>query len=247
MATLGNRAKNARRQAERRITELGRQYNAATTEQSREQIQARINDIKEAISETRLYTGGKKILGRTDKQRNAAVTRLENLNKDIELPRYSSVRASNAMFVRNMEAASRGAATQAISQNAAHAFMRATQEAWEGKGSVRERYNRIKDYYGTRDLQLIFDAIYFENKKKIVVLNKVEAREQLTLEEKQMMQEMMRTDDDLEKRYRKDDKNAPLKGMVASSIPAMTKERFNEIINSAEFRKAVANNFEDED
>ena len=60
-----------------------------------------------------------------------------------------------------------------------------------------------------------------------------------------MMQTMMREDDDLEKRYRKNDDDAPLIGLVASNIPAMTPERFNEIINSPKFWEAVHNNFED--
>jgi hypothetical protein len=144
-----------------------------------------------------------------------------------------------------MRSASKGSPTNEISQNAAHAFMRATQKAWEGKGSVNDRYKNIKEYYGTSDLQLIYNAIYFENKEKIIVLNKVEAHEQLTREQKEMMQTMMREDDDLEKRYRKNDDDAPLIGLVASNIPAMTPERFNAIINSPEFWKAVHNNFED--
>lgn len=245
MTTLGNRAKAARRAAQRRLTELGMQYNAATTEQTREAIQARINDINQAISETRLYSNGKRIVGRTKEQRQAAVDKLINFNTTFELPKVPRVRQSNNAFIRNMRSASKGSPTNEISQNAAHAFMRATQKAWEGKGSVNDRYKNIKEYYGTSDLQLIYNAIYFENKEKIIVLNKVEAHEQLTREQKEMMQTMMREDDDLEKRYRKNDEDAPLIGLVASNIPAMTPERFNAIINSSKFWEAVRNNFED--
>lgn len=246
MASLGNRAKNARLQASRRITELGVQYRAATTELSHEQILSKMNDIKAAITETRTFSG-RKLTSSTIAQREAAVVRLEDINRAFEMPDTPSVRGSNSVFIRNMKSASRGEPTQEISQNAVHAFMRATQEAWQGKGEVRDRYNAMKTYYGTTDLQLIYDAVYYENKKKITVLNKVKAGERLTLEEKQMMQEMRREDDDLEKRYRKNDEESPLVGMVARNIPYMTRDRFEEIINSEEFYKAIANNFEESD
>ena len=231
MATLGNRAKNARRAAERRIAELGRQYNASTSEQTREQIQRRINDINAAISETRLYSGGKKIIGRTTAQREAAVARLEDINRGIDLPRYSSQRRANDVFKRNVTMVSRGSAVEGMSENELRAFWRATQKAWEGKGSVKKRYREIQQYYGTNDLQLIFDIISQENADKINILNKTRAHERLTSEEKQMLQEMMREDDDLEKRYRANDENSPIVGLVASNIKFMSREEFWEAVD----------------
>lgn len=234
MATLGNRAKNARRQAERRIAELDRQYYAATTEQSRRQIQARINDINEAISETRMYSGGKKIAGRTTAQREAAVARLEDINRSVELPRYSSIRRSNDVFKRNVNLASKGEATDVMSENELRAFWRATQKAWEGKGSVKDRYREIQQYYGTNDLQLIFDVIMEENAGKVMLLNRLKGHERLTGEEKEMLQQLMREDDDLEKRYRANDDRSPIVGLVASSIDFMSYEEFWEAV---EYRK----------
>lgn len=241
MATLGNRAKAARRAAQRRLTELGMQYNAATTEQSRNAIQARINDINQAISETRLYSNGKRIAGRTKEQREAAVDKLIEFNTTFELPKVSSVRRSNTVFRRNVNAVSRGETIEAMSQNQLRSFWRATQQAWEGKGSTKERFKNIQKYYGTNDLQLIFDAIRFENADVIDLLNKVKAREQLTTEQKMFLQDLIRSDDDLEKRYRKNDEDSPLIGMVASSIPSMTKARFKQIIKSDEFKAFIAN------
>lgn len=240
-ATLGNRAKAARRAAQRRLTELGMQYNAATTEQSRNAIQARINDINQAISETRLYSNGKRIAGRTKEQREAAVNKLIEFNTTFELPKVSSVRRSNTVFRRNVNAVSRGETIEAMSQNQLRSFWRATQQAWEGKGSTKERFKNIQKYYGTNDLQLIFDAIRFENADVIDLLNKVKAREQLTTEQKMFLQDLIRNDDDLEKRYRKNDEDSPLIGMVASSIPSMTKARFKQIIKSDEFKAFIAN------
>lgn len=231
MATLGNRAKNARRQAERRVNELTRQYNAATTEQSRAQIKKRINDINAAISETRMYSGGKKIAGRTTAQREAAVARLEDINRGIELPRYSSQRRANDVFKRNVTMVSRGAVVEGMSENELRAFWRATQKAWEGKGSVKDRYKEIQKYYGTTDLQLIFDIMSQENADKINILNKARSHERLTAEEKQMMQEMMREDDDLDKRYRANDENSPIVGLVASNIKFMSREEFWEAVD----------------
>lgn len=241
MATLGNRAKAARRAAQRRLTELGMQYNAATTEQTRNAIQARINDINQAISETRLYSNGKRIAGRTKEQREAAVEKLIEFNTTFELPKVSSVRRSNTVFRRNVNAVSRGETIEAMSQNQLRSFWRATQQAWEGKGSTKERFKNIQKYYGTNDLQLIFDAIRFENADVIDLLNKVKAREQLTTEQKMFLQDLIRNDDDLEKRYRKNDEDSPLIGMVASSIPSMTKARFKQIIKSDEFKAFIAN------
>lgn len=229
MASLGNRAKNARRQAERRIAELGRQYNAATTEQSREQIQARINDINSAISETRMYSGGKKIIGRTTAQREAAVARLEDINRGIDLPTYSLVRSSNDVFRRNVTIASRGEATDAMTESEVRAFWRATQKAWEGKGSVKDRYKNIQKYYGTDDLQFIFEVLTYANADKIQILDKVRNRERLTIEEKQMLQEMMREDDDLEKRYLPNNETSPIVGLVASNIDFVSRSEFWEL------------------
>lgn len=240
-ATLGNRAKAARRAAQRRLTELGMQYNAATTEQTREAIQARINDINQAISETRLYSNGKRIVGRTKEQREAAVERLKEFNTTFELPKVSSVRRSNTVFRRNVDAVSRGETIEAMSQNQLRSFWRATQQAWEGKGSTKDRFKNIQKYYGTNDLQLIFDAIRFENADVIDLLNKVKNREQLSTEQKVFLQDLIRNDDDLEKRYRKNDEDSPLIGMVASSIPFMSKARFKQIVKSAEFKDFIAN------
>lgn len=241
MTTLGNRAKAARRAAQRRLTELGMQYNAATTEQTREAIQARINDINQAISETRLYSNGKRIVGRNKEQREAAVERLKEFNKTFELPKVSSVRRSNTVFRRNVDAVSRGETIEAMSQNQLRSFWRATQQAWEGKGSTKDRFKNIQKYYGTNDLQLIFDAIRFENADVIDLLNKVKNREQLSTEQKVFLQDLIRNDDDLEKRYRKNDEESPLIGMVASSIPFMSKARFKQIVKSAEFKDFIAN------
>lgn len=240
MATLGNRAKAARRAAQRRLTELGMQYNAATTEQSRNAIQARINDINQAISETRLYSNGKRIAGRTTAQRKAAVDKLEEFNTTFELTRVSSVKRSNAVFKRNINAVSRGESIDVMTEGQARSFWRATQKAWEGKGSVKDRYRNTQSHYGTTDLQLLFDAIRFENADTIEVLNKIKEGERLTREQKEFLQDLIRSDDDLEKRYL-DNNNSPLVGMVASSIPVMTKARFREIINSVEFKKFRAN------
>lgn len=240
MTTLGNRAKAARRAAQRRLTELGMQYNAATTEQTRDAIQARINDINQAISETRLYSNGKRIAGRTKEQREAAVNRLIEFNTTFELPKTSSVKRSNSVFKRNINAVSRGESIDVMTEGQARSFWRATQKAWEGKGSVKDRYRNIQNYYGTNDLQLIFDAIRFENADTIEVLNKVKDGERLTREQKEFLQDLIRSDDDLENRYLDND-NSPLVGMVASSIPAMTKARFRQIINSVEFKKFRTN------
>ena len=241
MATLGNRAKAARRAAQRRLTELGMQYNASTNEQTRNAIQARINDINQAINETRLYSNGKRIAGRTTEQREAAVNRLKELNATVELPRTSSVRRSNAVFKRNINAVSRGESIDVMTEGQARSFWRATQKAWEGKGSVKDRYRNIQSYYGTTDLQLIFDAIRFENADVIEVLNKVKEGERLTTEQKEFLQDLIRSDDDLEKRYLSNNGESPIVGMVASSIPAMSKVRFKQIINSVEFKKFRAN------
>lgn len=239
--TLGNRAKAARRAAQCRLTELGMQYNAATTEQTRNAIQELINDINQAISETRLYSNGKRIAGRTKEQREAAVKWLKGFNTTFKLPKSSSVRRSNTVFRRNVDAVSRGETIESMSQNQLRSFWRATQQAWEGRGSTKERFKNIQKYYGTNDLQLIFDAIRFENAGVIDLLNKVKNREQLSTEQKVFLQDLIRNDDDLEKRYRKNDEESPLIGMVASSIPFMSKARFKQIVNSAEFKAFIAN------
>ena len=230
MATEGNRAKNARRKAERRIAELGRQFYAATTEQSREKIQQQINDIKTAIAETRMYgANGKKIAGRTLEDRKAAIDRLEDINKEIEIPRYSSTRRSNDVFRRNVNIVSSGGETDVMTETDMRAFWRATQKAWEGKGSRKDRFKQIQEYYGTNDLQLIFDIVMQENADNINLISKVENNERLTGEEKRMLQDLMRKDDDLEKKYLENE-NSPLVGMIASNIPHMSRAEFWEAV-----------------
>lgn len=232
MATLGARAKSARRAAQRRIVELSIQLDNASSTDTKVEISRRITRMEELISQTRMYEGGKRIVGRTVDERKAAVTELEDLNKDIKLSRTSGVRASNSVFMKNIYEVSHGSKIDEMTEGEMRSFWRATQKTWEGRAkTTADRYGLIKDYYGTSNLKDIFDAIVALNSDKIELLSVIQEGGRLTDEQKELAQSIMRSDDEMVKKYSKNE-DSPLVGAVRSSIPEMTKRDFQTVIGA---------------
>lgn len=223
MPKLGDIAKNERRRAERRVTSLRiKMYSAGREE--RKNIQSQIESIESLIKETRAYEGGKRIAGRTVESRRAAVEALHNINEQVELlgrNRNETQRRRNFVLQEKIRAVSRGEEVDDISESEMRSFFRATQEAWEG-APVEERYQRIMDYYGTNDLNLLWDIVMENNRNAIELLSVLESGESLTQEQRDFLMQLKANEDEQEKTYRNRE-NSPIKGKVASSIKRLTR------------------------
>lgn len=238
MATLGARAKSARRAAQRRITELNFQLENASTQDVQTSIKRRITRMEELISQTRLYEGGKRIVGRTVNEREAALAELKSLNSEIQISRRSDVAASNRIFKENIRQVSRGSKIDLMTEGSVRSFFRATQEAWERSGSVKDRYKKIQDKYGTTNLQQIYDAATELNSDMLDILTSVESGEQLTTEQKELYGTLMRNDDEMEKRYQNNNEQSPVVGRIAGNIRKMNKSTFNAVTDLMAQRKS---------
>lgn len=232
MATLGARAKSARRAAQRRIAELSTQLDSASSTDTKVEISRRITHMEQLINQTRMYEGGRRIVGRTVDERESAVTELEDLNKGIKLSRTSGVRASNRVFQKNIYEVSHGSKIDEMTEGEMRSFWRATQKTWEGRAkTTSERYGLIQDYYGTSNLKDIFDVVVALNSDKIELLSVIQEGGRLTDEQKELAQSIMREDDEMVKKYSKNE-DSPLVGAVRSSIPEMTKRDFQTVIGA---------------
>jgi len=231
MENRANRAKAARRAAERRIVAQRIELARTTDERARARIETTIGKLQSLAEQTRLYSGGKRIAGRTEAFREAAISQLELLNKSVGTRGRNRAFESNKQFAEQVRTASAGLKTDTMKEMQARGFMRATQASWEGK-DVQTRYAAMQEHYGTSNLRDIFDAFDFYFGKKIEVLEKAQRDEPLTEEEKKLLIDLKRQEDEQEKSYRKDDPNAPKTGSIAANISsgALTQKMFDAYI-----------------
>lgn len=231
MENRAARAKAARRAAERRILAQRIELSRTTDERTKARIETTIGKLRSLAEQTRLYSGGKKIAGRTTAFREAAISQLELLNKSVGTRGKSRAFEINKQFAEQINTATGGTKIDTMTENQARSFLRVTQRSWEGK-DVQTRYVAMQEFYGTSSLRDIFDAFDFYFGKQVEVLEKAQRNEQLTDEEKALLIDLKREDDEQEKRYRKDDATAPKKGSIASmfSSDALTKEMFDAYI-----------------
>ena len=237
MATLGARTKSARRAAQRRIAELNFQLENASNSDTQTEISRRITRMEDLIKQTRMYEGGKRIVGRTVEQRESAVTELEDLNKGIKLSRGSGIAASNRVFRENVREVSRGNKIDVMSEGEMRTFFRATQESWGGSDSVKDRFRAIQKDYG-QNLQSVFDAASELNADLISLLADVEEGKPLDKEQKALYGTLMRNDDEMEKRYRKDDPQSPVIGRISSNIRKMDIDTYKDVVKLMEQKRA---------
>lgn len=225
MARIADRAKNVRRMGQRRIEALRLDMQVTRSDSRRQEIQTQIDEVSELIKQTRAYENGKLIRDRTQQERLEAVEKLESLSKSLPTRarnKAESVKRSNLQKIQEIRIASRGQDLDTATEIQARSFMRATQRAWEGKSG--DRYELIMEYYGTRDLNEIWDAVMSLNANEINLLEKMSSDIPLTQEEKKLMQDLKRTDDEQEKRYKLSGTNSPIVGSIASLIKELPQD-----------------------
>lgn len=147
---------NARRRAKRALARIERDVKSGKVAKSRA-VQAYRQELAQEIRKT--YIG-----------RNPSESTLETARKSAQsLDKYrigakaSATERRNIIFERNIKAASAGSGR--YSPEAMRLFWNATKHAWAGRG--RDRYASLKQYYGTDDLQGIFDRVMAENKEAL--------------------------------------------------------------------------------
>lgn len=144
---------NARRRAKRALARLARDIKAGKVKRSR-QITAYQQELKSQISES--YIGRNATPSKLSSAQQAART----LDKYRIGAKAEATERRNIMFRANVKASSMGGGT--IPKVNVQLFWNATKHAWAGRG--RDRYAAIQRYYGTDDLQAIFNQVMEANK-----------------------------------------------------------------------------------
>lgn len=210
MARFGETAKSERRKAERRVAKLERDINKMSSEREKINTQHMIKSYKTAISEARMFSGGKRTEV-TKKEYVHAIERLKELNKEFELKdtvidmQNSEKRQKRSNYIVGQlisDSMSGRGEYDKFDEVASRAFMRSSQELWQ-YGDVEHRYNRIMTELGIIDLELIYDAFIDANKDKIEAVRKKVNNEHLSDEEKALLNELKTSDDSQEKKYSK--------------------------------------------
>ena len=188
--TFASVARNVRRQAERRISQLERMAESARNDYVRQGIAQRIERIKEAAEGTYINNAsGRRIAGRTEADRRES---LQHLASELSSTRYASNRGRRNLASTQMQInlASTGQASSMYSEAEVKIFYRATQRAWQREGvSTRDRNEAILEYYGYESLsQAISDVLALN--WKAVESSKVKVQEIMTKEQQEMAEEM---------------------------------------------------------
>lgn len=147
---------NARRRAKRSLERLDRDIKAGKVKNTR-QVRAYRAEIMRQISES--YQGKRPTAGDVAEAQRAAF----NLDRYTTGARTTAVQRRNVMFRVNMKAGSAGAGS--IPKENVQLFWNATKHAWTGRG--RDRYASIMSYYGSDDLQAIFNDVMRQNKEAL--------------------------------------------------------------------------------
>ena len=217
--TLGAWSKAARRAATRRVAVL-REIAKEADSDMRHDIQQQISNFERLQGLTRLYSGGKRIPGRTVEERRQAVIELERAVKAAPTRReagdYLDTR-SNAVFINDLKVASSGAKIESMSEVEARMFMRATQRAWEGVEKDK-RFEAIMERYNVRSLDLLFKRFKRENAEQIELVQRLQdgaTPDDLTPEQKELLMQLKAEDDSQFARYRPNDPSSPAIGSVA--------------------------------
>lgn len=147
---------NARRRAKRSLERLDRDIKAGKVKNTR-QVRAYRSEIMRQISES--YQGKNP----TDADVSEAQRAARSLARYTVGARTNAVQRRNVMFRANMKAGSAGAGS--LPKENVQLFWNATKHAWAGRG--RDRYASIMSYYGTDDLQAIFNDVMRKNKEAL--------------------------------------------------------------------------------
>lgn len=144
---------NARRRAKRALARLDRDIKEGKVKRSR-QITAYQKELRTQISES--YIGRNATPSKLSSAQQAART----LDKYRIGAKAEATERRNVVFRANIKASSAGSGT--IPKANVQLFWNATKHAWAGRG--RDRYAAIQRYYGTDDLQAIFNKVMEANK-----------------------------------------------------------------------------------
>jgi hypothetical protein len=147
---------NARRRAKRSLERLDRDIKAGKVKNTR-QVRAYRAEIMRQISKS--YQGKNP----TDADVSEAQRAARSLGRYTVGARTNAVQRRNVMFRANMKAGSAGAGS--LPKENVQLFWNATKHAWAGRG--RDRYASIMSYYGTDDLQAIFNDVMRQNKEAL--------------------------------------------------------------------------------
>lgn len=207
MPNLGNRARSARRAAERRINALKEAVKSGYYSQSeKEAMNNTIKQMQKDIRQTRQFTTtGKKIGNRTIESREAAIARLNELNKQTFTTREfrrelrqlkADVGRRNMIAKQQLNLASSTASLEASRSGnkigeysfvEKGIFFKATQRAWNRADvSENERIEAILKFYGTQDLEQLIKDVLEANRDVLNTYNRMDrelAFSELTEEE----------------------------------------------------------------
>lgn len=225
MSEFSERAKRARRMAERRIRGLVEASNKSSG-RKQEYYQEQIEYYNYILEQTRMYAGGRRVKDRTVESRRAAVEELESLNERnlTYRERTISVKRSNIQFQEEIRMASIGLESDSgMDELKVRAFFKATQRAWE-RSDKEERYEAILAYYDVDNIEDVWNAVMKKNEKLLKILEKRQNGESLDEEELKFMQDIMSSEGVADTQYRKKDANSPLVGIIASNIPELEKD-----------------------
>lgn len=220
---FSKRAKNARKQAQTRYKALVTLYEQSTDETARADYLAHMRHYDKLISESRLFENGK-YTGNSRATREEAVAKLEQYNRQNVTYRnrskYDTMKA-NVAFAQQLNAASRGDRISTMTEIEARVFFRATQQAWEGK-PVADRLNAILKYYKETSLEAVWKRVQEANADRINLMEKLNngaTPDDLNDEELALLQQLLAEDaSNADKQYRKNDRNSPMQGQIASSV-----------------------------
>lgn len=144
---------NARRRAKRALARIERDIKSGKVAKSRA-VQAYRQELAQEIRKT--YIGRKPSESTLGTARKSA----QSLDMYRLGARASATERRNIIFQRNIKAASSGSGR--YSPESTRLFWNATKHAWAGRG--RDRYASIMAYYGSDDLQAIFNDVMRQNK-----------------------------------------------------------------------------------
>lgn len=195
MANLGSRASSARRAAERRIVALKQAVKSGYySESEKADMNNTIKQMRKDMQQTRMFTkSGKKIGNRTAESREAAVARLNAINKETltaqeykrEFRRRREDVGRRNMIAKqqlnlassrpSLEASKSGGKIGEYSFIEKSVFFKATQRAWNRADvSENERIEAILNYYNTQDLEQLIRDVLDANRDVINTYDRLE-------------------------------------------------------------------------
>lgn len=163
--TVGYRAELERKKTATRIRALENILaNEKLERNSRKKFENMVDEMRAVSDETRTYKDGKRIVGRSQEDIEAALSRLTELNESATV--YTGDRRRGFLFTQNqLNMASVDAEGSVYTKAEAKIFYRATQKAWQREGiGEHERNEAILQYYGRTNLAAFVEEVLNMNK-----------------------------------------------------------------------------------